>query len=87
MQNINGKKYYNIDEAAKLAGISVRTLRRWISSGRLSDFLFPFRAGPNEILYRLEEPEKDEPKNEKGEWIVVKPQPQKGGAPDEGDTE
>lgn len=86
MQNIGGKKYYNIDEAAKLAGVSVRTLRRWLSSGRLSDFLFPFRASPNELLYRLEEPEENEQKNEKGEWILTKPAETEGGVPDEGSS-
>lgn len=72
MVKIDGRKYYNIEEAAKLAGVSVRTLRRWISAGRLSDFLFPFRAGPNEVLYRMEPPEEGEPRNEKGEWLVDK---------------
>lgn len=78
MVTISSRKYYTIEEAARLAGVSVRTLRRWIAAGRLSDFLFPFRAGPNEVLYRLEPPEDDEPKNKKGEWVVVK-----GGAANE----
>lgn len=74
-----GKKYYTLEEVAVLADVSIRTLRRWLSGGRLSDFLFPFRAGPNEVLYRMEPPEEDEPKNEKGEWIL-----KKGGDPHEG---
>lgn len=86
MQKIGGKKYYTVDEAARLAGVSVRTLRRWLSAGRLSDFLFPFRASPNELLYRLEEPEKDEKRNQKGEWILKKPDIVKGGIPDEGSS-
>ena len=72
MVTIGSKKYYTIEEAARLGGVSVRTLRRWISAGRLSEFLFPFRAGPNEVLYRLEPPEEDEPMNKKGEYIVEK---------------
>lgn len=70
MQVIGGKQYYSVEEAAKLAGVSIRTLRRWISAGRLSDFLYPFRASPNEILYRLEEPDECDTKNSKGEWII-----------------
>lgn len=76
---VGGKKYYSLEEAATLADVSVRTLRRWLSGGRLSDFLFPFRAGPTEVLYRLEPPEEDEQKNEKGEWVL-----KKGGEPHEG---
>lgn len=75
MVTIGSRKYYTIEEAARLGGVSVRTLRRWIAAGRLSDFLFPFRAGPNEVLYRLEPPEDGEPKNKKGEYVV-----EKGGA-------
>lgn len=70
MKVVNGIKYYSLDEAATLAGVSVRTLRRWISDGRLSDFVYPFRAGPNEMLYRLEPPEDTDRKNEKGEWVI-----------------
>ncbi len=72
MVTIGNKKYYTIEEAAGLAGVSIRTLRRWISSGRLSDFIYPFRSGPNEVLYRLEPPEDNEPKNKKGEWVITK---------------
>lgn len=75
MVTIDGKKYYTIEETARLSGVSVRTLRRWISAGRLSEFLFPFRTGPNEVLYRLEPPEEDEPVNKKGEHVI-----EKGGA-------
>lgn len=82
MKLINGKEYYPLDEAAALAGISVRTLRRWISAGQLSDFLFPFRAGPNEVLYRLEAPDEGDVQNEKGEWTVSSAL--KGGASVEG---
>lgn len=70
MKLIDGKKYYTIEEAAALACVSMRTLRRWISAGRLSDFVYPFRAGPNEVLYRLEPPEEDEVRNKKGEWLI-----------------
>lgn len=79
MTAIGGKKYYTLEEAAVLAGVSLRTLRRWISSGRLSDFLYPFRASPSELLYRLEPPEDGEMQNPKGEWIL-----RKGGAGVEG---
>lgn len=82
MQNIGGKKYYGIDEAAKLAGVSVRTLRRWLSADRLSDFLFPFRISTGELLYRLEPPEGEE-KNGKGEYIVNRPDGPEGGGMDE----
>ncbi len=70
MKVIGGKKYYTVEEAGVLAGVSVRTLRRWIAGGRLSDFLYPFRAGPNMVLYRLEAPDKDDVKNEYGEWML-----------------
>lgn len=70
MTVIGGKKYYTIDEAASLAGVSVRTLRRWISGEQLSDFVYPFRTGPGEVLYRLEPPDDGDTKNSKGEWIV-----------------
>lgn len=72
MQLIDGKKYYTVAEAAQLAKVSVRTLRRWLASGRLSEFLFPFRVGPNEVLYRLEEPEEGDVKNPDGEWVASK---------------
>lgn len=72
MITVGGKNYYSTDEAASMAGVSTRTLRRWLSAGRLSDFLFAFRAGPNEMLYRLEPPEEGEEKNAKGEYIVRK---------------
>lgn len=86
MYIINGKKYYNVDEVAKLGNVSVRTLRRWLSANRLSDFLFPFRSGPNEMLYRLEAPEPGEPKNEKGEYVVSTARAVKGGMPNEGSS-
>ena len=70
MKLIDGKKYYTIEEAATLSGVSVRTVRRWISDGRLSDFIYPFRASPSELLYRLEPPEDHEKQNKKGEWII-----------------
>lgn len=69
---IGGRKYYTLDEAAKLGGVSVRTLRRWMSAGRLSDFIYPFRSGPGEMLYRLEAPDENDVKNKKGEWMVVR---------------
>lgn len=69
---IDGKKYYTLEEAAILSKVTVRTLRRWISAGQLSDFIYPFRASPNEVLYRLEPPEDNEEKNKKGEWIMPK---------------
>lgn len=72
MVTIGGKNYYTVEEAAVLAGVNLRTLRRWISSGRLSDFLFPFRVGPKELLYRLEPPEDHETRNKNGEWILWK---------------
>lgn len=84
---IEGKKYYNVEEAAGLAGVSVRTLRRWLSAGRLSEFLYAFRAGSNEVLYRLEEPEEGEPVNEKGEHVMpeaYRRMKKKGGVPNEG---
>lgn len=78
MRNISGKQYYPLDEAAALAGVSVRTLRRWLSDGRLSDFLFPYRTGPNEVLYRLDPPDDGEEPNEKGEYMI-----KEGGGTDE----
>lgn len=58
MLMVDGKEYYKVAEAAKLAGVNVRTLRRWIADGNLEHFLFPFRrtrTGP--LYYRLEPPE------------------------------
>ena len=78
MRNISGKQYYPLDEAAVLAGVSVRTLRRWLSDGRLSDFLFHYRTGPNEVLYRLDPPDDGEEPNEKGEYTI-----KEGGGTDE----
>lgn len=75
MINIAGKTYYTTEEAARFAGVSIRTLRRWISAGQLTDFLYPFRASPSEVLYRMEPPEEIDRKNEKGEWIL----PREGG--------
>lgn len=70
MKVVNGKQYYTLEESASLAGVSIRTLRRWIADGRLSDFIFPFRAGSGELLYRLEEPDKGDEKNSRGEWML-----------------
>lgn len=83
MKLVDGKKYYSLEESATLAGVSVRTLRRWISAGRLSDFLYPFRASPSELLYRLEAPEETDVQNKKGEWIMPA-SAAKGGGADEG---
>lgn len=86
MKLIDGKKYYTIEEVATLAGVSMRTLRRWVSAGQLSDFVYPFRAGSNEVLYRLEPPEENDVKNKKGEWVIRSGTDGslKGGAPNEG---
>lgn len=54
---INGICYYKVTEAAELAGVNARTLRRWITNGNLAHFLFPYRrtkSGP--MYYRLEPP-------------------------------
>lgn len=84
---IGGKKYYTTEESAALAGISIRTLRRWLAAGRLSDFIYPFRAGPGEVLYRLEAPCEDDERNEKGEYVVHKGAGEaEGGAADEGNS-
>lgn len=85
MVSIGNKKYYTIDECAVLAGVSVRTLRRWLADCRLSDFLFPFRAATGEMLYRMEEPEDTDRKNGNGEWMIPDEcgMPE-GGASDEG---
>lgn len=55
---INGKSYYKVNEAAELAGVNTRTLRRWIADGSLSHFLFPYRQTRNgPMYYRLEPPD------------------------------
>lgn len=72
MKNIRGINYYSVEEAARLSGASVRTVRRWISSGKLSGFLFPYRIKPNEILYRMEPPGEGETPDEKGVYSITK---------------
>lgn len=69
---VNGKEYYSLKEAAGLAGVNVRTLQRWISSGQLSDFLFPFRTDTGTVLYRLEPPDGSDQKNLRGDYLVPK---------------
>lgn len=58
MMTVDGRLYYKVSEAAGLAGVNVRTLRRWLAKGNLDHFLFPYRktkSGP--VYYRLEPPE------------------------------
>lgn len=65
MFTADGKQYYRVSEAAKLAGVNTRTLRRWLEKGHLSHFMFPFRKYPGgTIYYRLEPPEDDDRKFE-----------------------
>ena len=55
---VDGKEYYKIAEAATLAGVNSRTLRRWLQAGNLDHFLFPFRKEKNgPLYYRLEPPD------------------------------
>ena len=71
---IDGKKYYKVGEAADLAQVNTRTLRRWIADGNLAHFLFPFRqtkSGP--MYYRLEPPEEGDATWE-GEAVYKMPQ-------------
>ena len=57
MLEIDDMRYYKVNEAAQLAGVNVRTLRRWIADGNLAHFLFPFRRTRNgPMYYRLEPP-------------------------------
>lgn len=72
MTTIDGISYYSVEEAARLSGASVRTVRRWIADGKLSDFLFPFRTKPNEVLYRLEPPRGGEVPDDKGIYSIMK---------------
>ena len=72
MQNIGGIDYYTVEEAARLSGASVRTVRRWISGGRLTDFLFPYRMKRGEVLYRLEPPGEGEVPDDKGVYSLVR---------------
>ena len=55
---IDGKEYYKIAEAAELAGVNSRTLRRWLQAGHLDHFMFPYKREKNgPIYYRLEPPD------------------------------
>lgn len=55
---VNGKSYYKVNEAAELAGVNTRTLRRWLADGNLDHFLFPYRQTRNgPMYYRLEPPD------------------------------
>ncbi len=55
---INDKRYYKVQEAAELAGVNARTLRRWIADGNLAHFLFPYKRNRNgSVYYRLEPPD------------------------------
>lgn len=54
----DGKQYYKACEAAELAGVHIRTLRRWLANGNLAHFLFPYRKTLHSpIYYRLEPPD------------------------------
>ncbi len=58
MLQLNGKTYYKACEAAELAGVHIRTLRRWLANGNLSHFLFPYRKTQHSpVFYRLEPPD------------------------------
>lgn len=58
---VNDKQYYKINEIAKIADVNVRTLRRWLTDGNLSHFLFPFKkTATGTLYYRLEPPEEDD---------------------------
>lgn len=60
---IDDKRYYKVNEAADLAGVNTRTLRRWLAGGNLAHFLFPFRKTPTgPMYYRLEPPEETDTK-------------------------
>ena len=65
----DGKEYYSVKEAAVLAGVPHRTLRRWISEGQLSDFLYPFRTRRGTILYRLEPPGENDKQDRDGNYL------------------
>lgn len=57
MLTVDGRQYYKVSEAAELAGVNTRTLRRWFAQGNLDHFLFPFRKTKGgTIYYRLEPP-------------------------------
>lgn len=68
-----GKRYYTISEVAGLAGVNLRTLRRWLAAGHLSHFLFPFRPGTKgPVYYRLEPPDEGD-RLYPGEQVYVLP--------------
>lgn len=76
---VNGVRYYRLQEAAELAGVNVRTLRRWIAGGNLSHFLFPYRQGGHSrspVYYRLEPPDETDELWE-GESVYKLPDPGK----------
>ena len=76
---INGKAYYKVNETAELAGVNTRTLRRWIASGNLDHFLFPYRRTRNGPMYfRLEPPDESDVLWE-NEQVYHMPKPQEGG--------
>lgn len=61
MLKIDGKEYYKITEAAELADVNPRTLRRWLQAGYLDHFMFPYKLNKNgPLYYRLEPPEESD---------------------------
>ena len=70
---INNKTYYTIAEAADIAKVCERTLRRWIANGNLSHFLFPYRAANARVTYyRLEPPDETDQKWDGEETYILR---------------
>lgn len=82
MLTVDGKRYYKVSEAAALAGVNTRTLRRWLAQGNLDHFLFPYqKTKGGTIYYRLEPPgEADARWDGDGAYKI----PVEGGMADEG---
>lgn len=76
----DGKRYYKAKEAANLAGVNARTLSRWLASGQLAHFLFPYRESPKGALYYRLEPPDETDRLWDGEDVYILPGPGKDGS-------
>lgn len=61
-KTVNGEEYLRISDVAKLSGVNIRTLQRWLNNGDLINFLTIYQSKKGINYFRLGEPyEYDEP--------------------------